>query len=170
MRPLGVGVATLVRSFPNSQPFEPLASCALESRHYSEFFPTFSVFLAYLTLGFHRMYRLFVSWRLFSLTMLVFTLICSFMLMFSLIPAGRSCCTSTYNFVLFYAISVTFVILTDQFLFRIRPYFPQWALAHQVRTPSGFWSIEEYSGRVSAYLYSFYSSFVFLLVIFLCRS
>ena len=101
MRPLGVGVATLVRSFPNSQPFEPLASCALESRHYSEFFPTFSVFLTYLTLGFHRMYRLFVSYRSFSLIWLVFTLISSISLMFSLISLGRSCCTSTYDFVSF---------------------------------------------------------------------
>ena len=30
-------------------------------------------------------------------------------------PLGRSRCTSTYNFVPFYAISVTFVLLTDHF-------------------------------------------------------
>ena len=46
---------------------------------------------------------------------------------------GRNFCTSTYNFVLITTISVTLCDTNGSFLFRIRPYFPQWALAHQVR-------------------------------------
>ena len=69
-----------------------------------------------------RMYRLFVSRRPFIAFLLSFTLIRSIKLMFSLISAGRSCCTSIYDFVSFYVILVTFVKFTDHIFFRIRSF------------------------------------------------
>ena len=122
-----------IRSFPNLYPSESMASCLRESRHFSEFPYVFSLLRVF--------YAFFSSdvplFRILSLVFaytLVFTLILSVSLTSPLIsvlsgitvhPHTTSSLTST--------ISVTFCDTNGTFLFWIRPYFPQWALAHQVR-------------------------------------
>ena len=96
------------------------------------------------------MFRLFVSYCLFSLISLVFTLIRSILLMFSLISVDEVVVHPLTTSFSFSANSVTLCDTDGSFLFRTRPYFPQWA--HQVRIIR---IMEEYSGRVSAYFYTF---------------
>ena len=173
--PLSGCVATVVLIVSNSWPLDALASCSLESRYYLELFPRFPyafttlcIVLRFFVPGFHRMYSLFASYRLFPLTMLAFTLFLWLRLLS--LDFGRSCCTSIHDFVLSACISVTITIPTDLSLsdtFLI----PQWALTYQVRALLSVDCVsEEYSGPALASLYSLnllciHFSFLFIVVL-----
>ena len=129
------------RSFPNSQPLEAIAPCSLESRHYSLLFPRFPALL----LSFYIVFTLFCArissdvppLRILSLVIAHFSRVYAH-------STGLCVCLRSFTWTKLLYIhlttssplrdfSVTFVTLTDRYLFRIRSDFPQWALAHQVR-------------------------------------
>ena len=119
----------------------------------TESFPAlFNFVSAYFVPLFLWVYSLFVSYRSFSLNrscLRSFGSFCSYLRSF---PTWAELLYILIQLCWLFTILVTFVILTDH-LFRIRPYFPQWAPAHQVRFYShrGWCLWEEYSGLVLAF-------------------
>ena len=133
---VGFGVATLASIVPDLWPRETIASGSCRSRHYSSLLRVslrFYIFYAYSAPLFSWMYSLFVSYRSFSLNRSSLRSFRMSPLMSPLVPCLSGVPVHPYTTSSLFGYFSDFCDTYGSFLFRTRPYFPQWALAHQVR-------------------------------------
>ena len=137
--PLGVGVATVVSIVPKFVTAWNYGIMFRKSRHYWELSVRFYIFFAYFVSLFLRMYSLFVSYRSFSLNRSSLRSFRMSPLMSPLVPCLSGVTVHPYTTSSLFCYFSDFCDTYGSFLFRTRPYFPQWALVHQVRVFSHLW-------------------------------